>query len=135
MENSSNSIFIIRNINLLNSINKITIDLNSEHQQTVLTNEFLSDLLICPLSTPSTSSLTSLSTLLSDTTTPTQIVVDGTLFIGVKTNMLKEKYQDQIPEDLFDRKHHQYYYQHHHQNHHQYHHQYNHRHRHQHHHE
>ncbi|CAF4144676.1 unnamed protein product [Rotaria sordida] len=62
-------------------------------------------------------------------------VVDGTLFIGVKTNMLKEKYQDQIPEDLFDRKHHQYYYQHHHQNHHQYHHQYNHRHRHQHHHE
>ncbi|CAF4088863.1 unnamed protein product, partial [Rotaria sordida] len=73
MENSSNSIFIIRNINLLNSINKITIDLNSEHQQTVLTNEFLSDLLICPLSTPSTSSLTSLSTLLSDTTTPTQI--------------------------------------------------------------
>ncbi|CAF1488001.1 unnamed protein product [Rotaria sordida] len=73
MKNSSNSISIIWNIKLLNSINEITIDLNSEHQQTVLTNEFLSDLLICPVSIPSTSSLTSLSTLLSNTTTPTQI--------------------------------------------------------------
>ncbi|CAF1399606.1 unnamed protein product [Rotaria sordida] len=44
MKNSSNSIFIIRNIKLLNSINEITINLDSEYQQTVLTNEFLGEL-------------------------------------------------------------------------------------------
>ncbi|CAF5035514.1 unnamed protein product, partial [Rotaria sp. Silwood1] len=58
-------------------------------------------------------------------------VVDGTLFIGVKNNMIKQKYQDQIPEDMFDRKHyHQYRHQHHHQNRHQYHLQHSHQHHH-----
>ncbi|CAF1541424.1 unnamed protein product [Rotaria sordida] len=39
--------------------------------------------------------------------------------------MLKQKYQDQIPEDLFDRKHYQHHHQYYHQHHHQHHHQYN----------
>ncbi|CAF5044033.1 unnamed protein product, partial [Rotaria sp. Silwood1] len=68
--------------------------------------------------------------------------VDGILVIGVKNSLIQQQYQDQIPEDIFDRKHYQIYqhhYQHHyqhcHQNRHQPHHQYNHQHRHQHHHE
>ncbi|CAF4994801.1 unnamed protein product, partial [Rotaria sp. Silwood1] len=56
-------------------------------------------------------------------------VVDGTLVIGVKNNMMKQKYQDQIPENMFDRKHYeiyQHYNQHRHQHHHPYHHQHHH---------
>ncbi|CAF1370990.1 unnamed protein product [Rotaria sordida] len=54
-------------------------------------------------------------------------VVDGTLFIGVKNNVIKQKYQDQISADMFDRKHYQIY-QHHHQHRYQHHHQYYHQH-------
>jgi hypothetical protein len=58
--------------------------------------------------------------------------VDGMLVIGVKNNELKNKYQEQLPEDIFDRSYqvHQHHLRHHHhQQRHQYHdHQYHHRH-------
>ncbi|CAF1548134.1 unnamed protein product, partial [Rotaria sp. Silwood1] len=44
IKSSSDSKFFIRNMKLLNSTNKITIDLNSEHQRTVLINEFFGEL-------------------------------------------------------------------------------------------
>ncbi|CAF2977863.1 unnamed protein product [Rotaria sp. Silwood2] len=61
-------------------------------------------------------------------------VVDGIVIIGVKNALIQQQYQDQIPEDIFDRKHYQNY-QHHHQHRYQHHHQHNHQHRHYHHHE
>ncbi|CAF3656100.1 unnamed protein product [Rotaria sp. Silwood1] len=42
--NTSDSRFFIHNLKLLNNINKITLDLNLQHERTVLPNEFLGEL-------------------------------------------------------------------------------------------
>ncbi|CAF5025143.1 unnamed protein product [Rotaria sp. Silwood1] len=52
--------------------------------------------------------------------------VDGILIIGVKNSLIQQQYQDQIPEDIFDRKHYQIHHQHRHQHRHQHHHQHHH---------